>query len=171
MRITLRGSSVYYPEGVVDVGIIVVSLFKNPLQERAVELLSHILLQRKRATIPVAAILGAYHVATKYLKLPAVEVKKALVEMLETKSPAFYPYVFPEDAADALNYATYYRVESWDGYLVKLAKSIGNNIIYTLDESLRRIRDIIVVNPFPQELVEEYHKFIQRKLARGIDVG
>lgn len=127
----LRGSSAYYPEGVVDVGIIVVSLFKNPLQERGVEFLSEVLLRRRRAAIPVTVALGAFHIATKYLRLPAAEVRKVLTKMLEMRSPAFYPYVFPEDAVDAIDYAAYYRVESWDGYLVKLAKSIGNSIIHT----------------------------------------
>ena len=160
-----RESSVYYPEGVIDVGIVVVSLFKNPLRKRAVDLLSDVLLQRKRAAIPVTAVLGSFHVATRYLKLPAVEVKKALVKMLETRSSAFYPYVLPEDATDAIDYAAYYRVESWDGYIVKLARSIGNSIVYTLDEELRKIKDIIVVNPFPQDLVEQYHQYIKRKLT------
>jgi len=166
----LRESSVYYPDGVIDAGIVVVSLFKNPLQEKAVEFLLDVLLQRKRATIPVTAVLGAFHVATRYLKLPVVEVKKALVEMLETKSPAFYPYVFLEDAIDAIEYATYYRVESWDGYLVKLAKSIGDNILYTLDEELRKVKDIVVVNPFPQDLVKEYYEYIKSRLQRGRSV-
>jgi predicted nucleic acid-binding protein len=59
-------------------------------------------------------------------------------------------------------------VESWDGYIVKLARSIGNSIVYTLDEELRKIKDIIVVNPFPQDLVKQYHQYIKRKLHRNI---
>jgi predicted nucleic acid-binding protein len=158
------GSSAYYPEGVVDVGVLVVSLFKNPLQEAAVNFLADVLLQRRRAAIPVTAVLGAFHVATRYLKLPALEVKRALGGMLETESPAFYPYVSPEDALDALEYAAYYRLESWDGYLVKLAKSVGNGIIYTLDEELRKVEGVTVVNPFPQELVRQYHEYLRSKL-------
>jgi predicted nucleic acid-binding protein len=160
----LKESSAYYPEGVVDVGILVVSLFKNPLQEAALNFLADVLLQRRRAAIPVTAVLGAFHVATRYLRLPPVEVRKVLGEMLETGSPAFYPYVRPDDALDALEYAAYYRVESWDGYLVKLAKSIGNSIVYTLDEELRRVEGLIVVNPFPKELVEQYHEYMKSKL-------
>jgi len=158
------GSSAYYPEGVVDVGVLVVSLFKNPLQEAAVNFLADVLLQRRRAAIPVTAVLGAFHVATRYLKLPALEVKRALGGMLETASPAFYPYVPPEYALDAIEYAAYYRLESWDGYLVKLAKSVGNSIIYTLDEELKKVEGVVVVNPFPQELVRQYHEHLRSKL-------
>lgn len=162
----LRESSAYYPEGVVDVGVLVVSLFRNPLQDAAADFLASVLLQRRRAAIPVTAVLGAFHVATRYLGLPSVEVKKALGGMLETGSPAFYPYVHPEDALDALEYAAYYRVESWDGYLVRLARSIGNNIVYTLDEGLRRVEGLVVVNPFPRELVEQYHQYMRSRLSR-----
>ena len=45
----MRGESlVYYPEGDVDVGVIVVSVFRSPLQEVAVEFLSNVLSQRAR---------------------------------------------------------------------------------------------------------------------------
>jgi predicted nucleic acid-binding protein len=162
----LRRNSGYYPEGVIDVGIIVVSLFKNPLQERAVEFLSDVLIQRRRISIPVSAVLGAFHIATRYLRLPMVEVKKALVKMLETRSQAFYPYINLEEAIDAIDYATYYRIESWDGYLVKLARSIGNNIVYTLDKELEKVKDIAVINPFPQDLVKQYHEHIKNMLRR-----
>jgi len=55
------GSSAYYPEGIVDVGVLLVSLFRNPLQEAAVGFLADVPLQKKRAAIPVAAVLGAFH--------------------------------------------------------------------------------------------------------------
>lgn len=162
----LRRNSGYYPEGVVDVGIIVISLFENPLQEKAVEFLSDVLIQRRRIAIPVSAILGAFHIATRYLGLPLVGVKRVLVKMLETRSQAFYPYINLEEAIDAIDYATYYRIESWDGYLVKLAKSIGNNIIYTLDKEFEKVKDIVVINPFPQDLVKQYHEYIKNMLRR-----
>ena len=39
-------------------------------------------------------------------------------------------------------------MESWDGYIIELARSLGNHIVYTLDRELERIKDIVVVNPF-----------------------
>ena len=82
--------------------------------------------------------------------------------MLETRSSAFYPYISLEDAID---YATYYKVESWDEYIIRLAKNIGNNIVYMLNEDLKKVRDVIVLNPFPKELIEQYHEYIKRKTA------
>lgn len=124
------------------------------------------LLQGKRVAIPVAAVLGAFHIATRYLRLPMVEVKRILVKMLETRSRAFYPHVGVEEAIDAIDYAAYYGIESWDGYLVKLAKAIGNRIIYTLDRELEKVKGIVVVNPFPQDLVKQYHEYIRDLLGR-----
>jgi hypothetical protein len=66
----LRESSVYYPDGAVDVGIVVVSPLKTPTGGE-VNLLSDMLLQRKHAAIPLTAVLDASHVATRYLKLHA----------------------------------------------------------------------------------------------------
>jgi len=148
MRNTLGGSSAYHPDGVIDVGIIVVSIFKNPLREGAVKFLRDVLLRRRRAAIPVTAILGAFHIATRYLKSPTMGVREALLKMLETRSPAFHPHVSLDDAIDAIEYATYYGVKSWDGYMAKLAKSVGNSIVYTLDEELRKVGGLVVVNPF-----------------------
>ncbi len=162
----LRESSAY-PEGVVDVGIVVVVLFDNPLKAEAVEFLADVLRFRRRIAIPVTTIIGAYHVATRYLKLPRIEVKRILTGMLSTKSPAFYPHITPDVAVQALEYATYYNVESWDGYIIELAKRLGNSIIYTLDEELGKVRDVIVVNPFPRELVSQYHEYMKNLVTRG----
>jgi hypothetical protein len=100
MRNTLGGSSAYHPDGVIDVGIIVVSIFKNPLREEAVKFLRDVLLRRRRAAIPVTAILGAFHIATRYLKLPTMGVREALLKMLETRSPAF---LIPQIRGSVLN--------------------------------------------------------------------
>jgi len=47
---------------------------------------------------------------------------------------------------------------------VELAKRLGNSIIYTLDEELSSIKDVIVINPFPKELVEQYHNYLKTLL-------
>ncbi|NHW44176.1 MAG: hypothetical protein HA491_00280 [Candidatus Verstraetearchaeota archaeon] len=160
-----EGSSACYPEGVVDVSIIVVSLFRNPLEEEAVKFLRDVLSRRTKAAIPVTSVLGAFHVATRYLKLPVASVEEKLVKMLETKSPAFYSRASLE-AISAIKYATLFRVESWDGYIIELARSLGNHIVYTLDRELERIKDIVVVNPFPENLVKEYHEYIESRIKR-----
>ncbi len=161
---TTPKESLAYPEGVVDVGIIVTACFNNPLKEHSITFLRNILLQRKKAAIPVTSIIGAYHIATRYLRISRLAVKKILGELLATRSPALYPQVAIELALDALDYATYYNIESWDGYLIALAKSIGNSIVYSLDRELAKIKEITVINPFPEDAVKRYHHFIKTAL-------
>ncbi len=160
----MRGESLAYPEGVVDVSIIVPTCFENPLKESSVNFLSEVLLQKRRAALPVTAVLGAYHIATRYLRIPKLSVKKVMQGILTTSSPALYPHVTPEIVEDALDYAAAYNIESWDGYLISLTKSLGSTIIYTLDTELSKVKEITVVNPFPQEKVKQYHQFLRKKL-------
>ncbi|MBS7248368.1 MAG: type II toxin-antitoxin system VapC family toxin [Candidatus Jordarchaeales archaeon] len=158
-----NGNSVYN-EGIVDVGILVVAIFENPLKEQAVKFLSDVLRQKKRAAIPLTTVLGAYHIATRYLKLKRINVKHVLDKLLTTRSPALYPNITPELASRALDLATYYNIESWDGYIVALAKNIGNSIIYSLDKELEKTREVTVINPFPEHLTKQYHNFVKKLL-------
>ena len=153
-----------YVEGVVDVSIIVPTCFENPLKKLATDFLGEVLSLRRKAIIPVTAVLGAYHIATRYLRAPRRVVKKILVEMLETRSPALYPRVSVLMAVEALDVATTYNIESWDGYIIALAQSFKTKIVYTLDSELKKVREIIVVNPFPPEKVDEYHEYLQALL-------
>ncbi|MEM4416992.1 MAG: PIN domain-containing protein [Nitrososphaerota archaeon] len=159
----MRGGSSAYPEGVVDVSIIVPTCFENPIKEESIAFLADVLLQKKKAAMPVTAVIGAYHIATRYLRIPRLAVKKVMKGILTSKSPALYPRVDAEIALDALEYAATYNIESWDGYLVALTKSLGSTIIYTLDTELSKIKEITTVNPFPQEKVKQYHQFIKEK--------
>ena len=158
------GENSAYPDGVVDVGIIVPTCFENPLKEHSTAFLADVLTQRKKAAIPVTAIIGAYHVATRYLRVPRMTVKKILGGILRTGSPALYGHVSPQTAWDALDYASTYLIESWDGYLVSLARSLRSTVVFSLDEELHKVREITLVNPFPREVVERYHDFLEKGL-------
>ena len=57
-------------------------------------------------------------------------------------------------------------MKSWDGYIIELARSLGNRIVYTSDRELERIKDIVVVNPFPGNLVKKYHEYIEGRIKR-----
>jgi predicted nucleic acid-binding protein len=118
-----------------------------------------------RTVLPVTAVIGAYHITTRYLKVSRLEVKKVLEGLLRTRSPALYPNVRPELAVDALDYAVAYDIESWDGYLIALARSLQAKIIYSLDEGLAKVREITVVNPFPSNKLQEYHSYLKEKIA------
>lgn len=150
-----------YIEGVMDTSIIVLTCFQNPLKKFAIEFIENVLMFKRRIIIPITAILGAYHIATRYLKVPRLDVKKILVEMLQTRSPALYPYISIDVAIDSLDLASTYNVESWDGYLISLAKTLGAKIIFTLDKELGKIAGVRIEIPFPQQIVEEYHRYIK----------
>jgi len=153
-----------YPEGVLDVSILIPACFENPLKEHSITFLSEIMLQKKRAVLPTPAVIGAYHIATRYLRVPKIAVKKVMEGILRSGSPALYPHITPEIAADGLDYATAYDIESWDGYLISLTRSLGSTIIYSLDKELSKVKEITVVNPFPQDKVKQYHEFIETRL-------
>ena len=156
----MPSASLDYVDGVVDVSVVVPACFENPLKEAAVEFLGEALALRRKAIIPVTAVLGAYHIATKYLKAPRRAVKKVLAGMLKTRSPVLYPQVSLTVAEEALDIATAYSIESWDGYLVALAQSLRTRIIYTLDKELGKSKEILAVNPFPTQKVDEYHRYL-----------
>ena len=160
----MLSESLDFVEGVVDVSIIVPICFDNPLKRYAVDFIGEVLALKRKAIIPITAILEAYHIATRYLRAPRRTVRKVLVGMLETRSPALYPQVSPALAIEALDIATTYGVESWDGYIIALTQSLGARIVYTLDKELEKVREIVVVNPFPQQKVAEYHQYLQTLL-------
>lgn len=150
-------------EAIVDVGIIVVAHFKNPLEEEALKLLKKILLFKIRALIPLSSFLGASLIMTKYLKLPLKDVNDKLRETLKINSPAFYEDLKKYDVIKALENSTYYRIESWDAYLLSLAEKFNINIILSIDKKLKEKtkEKFIVVNPF-RDKIKEYHDFINR---------
>ena len=160
---TLEESLAY--DGVLDVSVVVPACFENPLKEYSVNFLADVLSQRMRAVLPVTAVIGAYHITTRYLKVSRLEVKKVLEGLLRTRSPALYPNVRPELAVDALDYAVAYNIESWDGYLIALTRSLQAKIVYSLDEGLAKVREITVVNPFPRDKLQEYHSYVKEKIA------
>jgi predicted nucleic acid-binding protein len=89
--------------------------------------------------------------------------------ILRTEFPSLYTSITPKAALDALDYAIAYNVESWDGYLISLTRSLGSSIVYSLDEELSKVKEITVVNPFPSEVVKRYRRFLGEKLDNSPD--
>lgn len=152
--------------GVVDVGIVLVSLFNNPLRNDAIEFMGEVLARRNLAAIPTSTFLGAYHIATRYLRCPKDIVAREVKDTLSLSSPAFVEDVSLEAVKEAVEVAMAHGVESWDGYLVSLARSFKAPVIYSLDEGFKKISDISLVMPFPGEKLEEYHNWVRRLLAQ-----
>jgi predicted nucleic acid-binding protein len=151
-------------EGVVDVGLIVIAHFENPAKNHALEFLRNVLLWKKRCLIPVTAFLGAYHILTNYLGVEKVSACEALKKTLETRSPALYTDMNVDLAMESLTNAMGYRIESWDGYIVAIAKSNSAPIIYTIDKKMkRRVKDLHAVNPIPEDVFREYNEWLNKR--------
>lgn len=148
-------------EGIIDVGIVVIAHFENPARIHAFNFLKPILLWKRKCLIPTSATMGAYHIMTEYLGVDRFSACKALTKTLETKSPAFYEDISVDMVTDAFEYALAYKIESWDGYIVSLAKNHGAVIIYSIDGELaKRVKDVEVINPIPGDVMRKYHDFV-----------
>ncbi len=99
-------------EGIVDVGIIVISHFENPAKDSALDFLSDVLKWKRKCLIPTSTILGAYHILTQYLKVDKTSAYQALSKTLKTYSPAFYEDLNIDLTLDSLTNALGYNVES-----------------------------------------------------------
>lgn len=152
-------------EALADVGIIVLAHFRNPARKYAAQLLLDALTLKKRILIPVSTYLGAYIVMTRYLKLRSSNVAKALLKTLSLESPAFYGNLSKAVAEKAIASASDLGISSWDCYLIELAKELGINKIYTIDEELtKKVKDVKIENPIPRNVMKEYHQYIQEKI-------
>ncbi|MEM2926644.1 MAG: PIN domain-containing protein [Candidatus Bathyarchaeia archaeon] len=152
-------------EAAVDVGIIVLAHFRNPARRHAAQILLDALTLKKRILIPISTYLGAYIIMTRYLKLRSSNVARALLKTLSLESPAFYGNLPKAVAEKALASASTLSISSWDSYLIELAKELGISKIYTVDEELKKkIKDMEIENPIPQNIMEEYYNYIQENI-------
>ena len=152
-------------EGVMDTGPVAIAHFENPARRAASHFLGRVLRWQVRCLIPTSAFLGAYHVLTEYLGVDRVAAYKALAKTLDTRSPAIYQDITIDLALDALTYASGYQVESWDGYIISLAKTFGASIIYTVDRELaKKVKEVEAINPIPPDLFAEYNHWLRRRI-------
>lgn len=152
-------------EGVVDVGIIVIAHFENPANIIALKFLEDVLLWRKRCLVPNSTFIGAYHILTNYLNVEKASAYKALLKTLEVNSPAFHEDISLDLTVEALTNAMGYNIESWDGYIVALARISGAPIIYSLDKEMaRNVTDLQVVNPIPKEAFDKYNNWLSSQM-------
>ncbi|RLI28095.1 hypothetical protein DRO58_02875 [Candidatus Bathyarchaeota archaeon] len=154
-------------EGVIDTGVVVIAHFDNPARKAAFQFLKKVLAWERRCIIPVTAILGAYHIMTKYLGVEETAAFRALTRTLETRSPAFHEDISVDSAKDSLTYALSYKVESWDGYIIQLAKNLRAPIIYSVDRELaRKVKEIQVINPIPSSIFARYTSWLSDRRLR-----
>ncbi|MHA1734015.1 MAG: hypothetical protein ACTSU5_18900 [Promethearchaeota archaeon] len=113
----------------------------------------------------MTCVLGAYHVLTRYIRVPRREVVVALQRTLQVDSPAFYDKVTRLTAIESMATAAIEKVASWDGYLVSLARQHGTRVIFSLDRQLGRVEGVDVVLPISEPEFDEYHQWLQGRGA------
>jgi len=155
-------------EGIFDVGIVVMAHFRNPARRYAAQILLEALTLKRYDIVPLSAYLGAYVIMTRYLRLRRDRVTRALLETLSLESPAFYENIPKAVAEKAIEAASDLSISSWDGYLIELAKALKIARIYSLDEDLAgKVKEVEVINPIPENVMKEYHKFLEERLSRN----
>lgn len=152
--------------GIIDVGCIVVAHFDNPVQEEMTNFLEPVLEWKTRLGIPNTTFLGAFHILTSYLRVSSVDAKNSLPDTFRLGSPCFISDIRKEVVIEALELATCYKVESWDGYIIALAKIFGTNVIYSIDKKLAKAEEIIVKMPLEEKKLKEYHVWLSSKLEK-----
>ena len=160
----MQGRNLDYSEGVIDVSIIVPACFDNPLKDASIEFISEVLTGERKAAISLSAIVGAYHVSTRYLRASRIAVKRVLDGLLATKSSALYGDLSIKNVSEALDYSAVYNIESWDGVLIAICRHHGSRTIYTLDRTLTKVSEIDAVNPFTESEVQAYHQYIKENI-------
>ncbi|MBN2150963.1 MAG: hypothetical protein JW839_05945 [Candidatus Lokiarchaeota archaeon] len=148
-------------EGVIDVGPIVIAHCNNPVKSSMVTFLQNVLVGKIRALLPVTAFLGAYHVLTRYLRVARHDAVLALEKTLAVESPAFYETVTREEAKSALTISSINKLESWDGYVINIAREFGTRLIYSIDKKLEK-DDFKVIIPIPDAELKLYHEWVKK---------
>jgi predicted nucleic acid-binding protein len=148
-------------EGVLDTGIIVISHFENPIKIEMLTFLKEIFSGERRILIPLTTFMGAYHILTKYLGVDRYNAKVSLSETLNINSPLFFEDVNKFTVFNAIDYSSVNNIESWDAYLINLAKQFNTHNLYTIDMKLKKLRDISILNPVSEEKFAEYQEFLK----------
>jgi len=78
----------------------------------------------------------------------------------------FYEEISIESAVEALLFAREFKVESWDGYIVSLARKFETDTIFTIDKRLTKAKGIEVIVPISEETLSEYHRWLRNRLKR-----
>lgn len=152
-------------EGVVDVGLLVIAHFENPAKDHAIDFLEKALLWKKKYLIPNSVFLGAYHILTNYLRVERTAAFHTLKKTLETKSPAFFADINTELTIEGLTNALGYRIESWDGYIIAIAKAYMAPMIFTIDGGMKnKVKDLQIINPIPEDVFKEYNDWLEKRL-------
>ena len=154
-------------EAIIDVGPIVISHTKNPVQEEALSFLCRVLGLDILCLVPLSTFLGAYLVMTKYPRVNRYEASRALIKTLLYNLPIYYEDIPKDIVARVLEDSAQYNVESWDSYIAHIAKVFQIRVVYTLDiGDFRKFTWLEPKLPIKEESLRVYHKWLEEKMSQ-----
>ena len=151
-------------EGIIDVGILVISHCENPAKEEMLTFLTKVLKKEIIAIIPYSAFLGAYHIMTTYLRTDRNETAKNLINTAMISRDIFHQIIDAENIKYALEKSAQIKIDSWDGYLLSLMNQFQTNLIYSIDKKLEKICNVI--NPVSNDTMNHYNKWIKQHISK-----
>ena len=132
-------------KALIDVGILVLGLEKNnPLRQKYLEIIEKCVKGKIEAYIPYTVILGTYHVLTTRFKVDSSDALDILKTFMGSRKIKWISDMDHVVVLRSLETASKLRVESWDGYILALAKRYGIQIIYSIDTDLAKEEGIEV---------------------------
>lgn len=144
-------------EAIVDVGPIALAIVENPAQAEVLDWLSRVLRGEIRCVIPTSTIMGAFIVATNYLRADPMDVASKLFKLVGVGDVLWFSDLSVERVKRSMEVARDYGIDSWDAYIITIMKDLGLGVVYTLDEGdFSKVAGIKVVNPVSRE---NFHKF------------
>jgi len=148
-------------KAILDVGIIVLAIEKNnPVRSKYLGILEDCIKGRIVSYIPLTVILGAYHVLVKVFKADRNITRNKLLSLMQAKKIRWIPEISSNVTKRAIEYASVYDFESWDGYLLALMRDFDIPVIYTIDEDFQRVNDIEVEGLLNQEEKDKLNAYI-----------
>lgn len=148
-------------EGIVDVGLVVVSHFSNPAKDEGLRFLRKVLNRKIKCVIPTSVFVGSYHIMTEYLGIPESKTANVLSTTLSLNSDAFFEDLRKEDIKSGFTHSASYNIEGWDGLLLGISDRLGTETIYSIDKKLAEKTEYNIVNPISNKKMNKYHSFIE----------
>ncbi len=154
----------------LDVGVLVLAIEKNnPVRAKYLDILTKSIRGDIISYIPFNVILGAYHVLTKVFKVNGRGVRNKLFALMRCKKIKWITSISFDEVKRAIEYATIYNFESWDGFILTIMRDFDIPIIYTIDEDFLKVKDIEVrglLNPKEKDALNNYIESLKKKSAK-----
>ena len=153
-------------KALIDVGVLVLAFEKNnPVRQKYLEIIEKCVKGEIEAYIPYTVILGTYHVLTTRFKVKPSDALDILKIFMESRKIRWIADIDHTVVLMSLEIASNLRIESWDGYILALAKKYKISIIYSIDADLAKEEGIEVrglLSDDEEKMLDEYIRKLKK---------